>query len=193
MFRINLVSHFRCNNQLLYRESDNKDKDTRLKRYKMEFIGRSLWRCNIWRKLFSITRIPRAKMFMTVETKLRSAMLVLEVSLSFAASVVGLFAILRPSRWFPPRGSTQCCKIKRHDTLELPWSQKWCSGKTKHDHTNVCTWVGTTNGVIWWPPWSQAAPRQHWQHLCHPISTELKVHVDVDSFITIYSFENQHS
>ena len=31
--------------------------------------------CNIWRKLFSITRIPRAKMFMTVETKLRSAML----------------------------------------------------------------------------------------------------------------------
>ena len=113
--------------------------------------------CNIWRKLFSITRIPRAKMFMAVETKLRSAMLVLEVSLSFAASVVGLFAILRPSRWFPPRGSTQCCKIKRHDTLELPWSQKWCSGKTKHDHTNVCTWVGTTNGVIWWPPWSQAA------------------------------------
>ena len=124
--------------------------------------------CNIWRKLFSITRIPRAKMFMTVETKLRSAMLVLEVSLSFAASVVGLFAILRPSRWFPPRGSMQCCKIKRHDTLELSWSQKWCSGKTKHDHTNVCTWVGTTNGVIWWPPWSQAAPRQHWQHLCHP-------------------------
>ena len=31
--------------------------------------------CNIWRKLFSITRIPRAKMFMAVETKLRSAML----------------------------------------------------------------------------------------------------------------------
>ena len=29
--------------------------------------------CNIWSKQFSITRIPRAKIFMAVETKLRSA------------------------------------------------------------------------------------------------------------------------
>ena len=125
--------------------------------------------CNIWRKLFSITRIPRAKMFMAVETKLRSAMLCwswrsLCPSLHLSSVFLQFFGHCADSH----RGSTQCCKIKRHDTLELPWSQKWCSGKTKHDHTNVCTWVGTTNGVIWWPPWSQAAPRQHWQHLCHP-------------------------